>query len=231
MFRKKRSKRVFRVLTVQPDFMIGDIFISRRPGLVSRLVSMLVSIRYGIPWREAYSHIELKYQGRDNISAEMSGVKTVKTDRYAEGSRLIVYRLSRMSASKRDQLVRVAQEYIGKPYAFWRYFLDATIISVAVLVLFGLLAAIPAYIFSFESGQHAVVFNLLAVGFLLVVKQRFVKKDRLTYDCAELVSVLLSEIGLWSPLPTSRNEFPNGMKQVLDNLCRVNQAQIVYRKD
>jgi hypothetical protein len=63
-----------------------------------------------------------------------------------------------------------------------------------------------------------------------VVKPILNNMDVLTYDCTELQSMIFTANGLWAPLEKSRNEYPDGMKQVLDNLRLNNEAEIVYEK-
>jgi hypothetical protein len=66
-------------------FMSGDFI-----GLIgystrSRLVRFLISIRYGIPFKKAMSHVMSFVNSREVVSAEASGTKVVDISCYNKG--------------------------------------------------------------------------------------------------------------------------------------------------
>jgi hypothetical protein len=62
-------------------FQCGDFFALRGYSSRSRLVRLLTSIRYGVPFKRTFSHVETAIDENRNISAEPKGVMYVKNDR------------------------------------------------------------------------------------------------------------------------------------------------------
>lgn len=213
------------------DFQPGDIFLVRSNNLMGKLVRLIISIRYGIPFKEAFSHIESSYNHRVNISAEGPGVKLVNNNRFNKKTCYCVYRLKGMTQEKQKQHQQISDQYIGKGYAYARYFLDAARITTFYLVIMAVIFAFFGFVFSITFSKYLAVASAGFFILLTAIKPILLKKDILTHDCTELQSIIFSTNGLWIPLPKPRNEFPDGMKQVLDNLVLCGQAQVVIPGD
>ncbi len=207
----------------------GDIFLVRNHHLIGKWVRLLIAIRYGTPYKKAYSHIESSYDGTKNISAEPAGVKMVANNRFDKHMEYCVYRLKKMDMLKQQQHQNISQRFIGKGYAYSRYFLDFVRIGSFFLFLTGAVLALLGVIFSITACK---ILALVTGGILVLVtllKPFLINKDILTYDCTELQSMIFTANGLWIPQEKARNEYPDGMKQVLDNLRLNNCAEIVYQ--
>jgi hypothetical protein len=216
----------------ETKFQGGDIFVVRSKPLISKIVRLLTSIRYGIPYKDAHSHIEINVDGSRNISAEGSGVAMKDSNRHEKaGKAFTVYRLKKMDPEKQEKLKQVSEPYLGKGYAYARYALDFARIASFVVCVFALISALMGVVFSIESNRYIVLGAVVFFLVLTMAKPFLIKKDILTHDCSELTSLILVQIGLWVSLPKSRNEFPDGMKQVLDNLVMYGQAEIVLEME
>lgn len=209
-------------------FQTGDIFLVRSSGIIAKIIRLIIYIRYGIPMKTAYSHIESSYNGKVNISAESSGVKLVANNRFNKKTHCAVYRLKRMTKEKQDNHIALSESYIGKGYAYARYLLDAFRIATFYVLVMGVLFAVFGLVFSSSFSKHMAIVSAGLFIVLTVVKPFLARKDILTHDCTELQSMIFSANGLWAPLPKPRNEFPDGMKQVLDNLVLCGEAELIH---
>ena len=208
----------------------GDIFLVRNHHLIGKWVRLLIAIRYGTPYKKAYSHIESSYDHTQNISAEASGVKLVDRNRFDEKMELCVYRLKKMDLLKQQQHQQIARRFIGRGYAYSRYLLDFVRIGSFFLFLTGAFLALLGLIFSISACK---ILALVAGGLLILItmtKPYLINQDIVSYDCTELQSLIYTSNGLWIPQEKARNEYPDGMKQVLDNLRLNNCAEIVHQK-
>ena len=107
-------------------FKIGDIFFIKGKTIQSRFIRLLVSVRYGLRFRDSFSHIESGWTVEENISAEGSGTKIVKNDRKAlHKADIEVYRIDKMDEEKRKKHLEEGKKYVGGGYAYSRYILDA----------------------------------------------------------------------------------------------------------
>ena len=210
------------------NFEIGDIFLVRSSGFVAKLIRLIIYIRYGVPVKEAFSHIESSYSSKVDISAEPSGVKLVANNRFDKKTYVKVYRLKRMTREKQNEHARLAESFIGKGYAYARYLLDtfriATFYVVMMMVAFGFFG----FVFSIGFSKIMAIVSAGIFIILTIAKPILAKRDILTHDCTELQSMIFSANGLWASLPKPRNEFPDGMKQVLDNLVLNGQAELIH---
>lgn len=204
-------------------FQTGDFFAIRGFGLVSRGIRLLTSIRYGIPFRETFSHVESAYDEKKNISAEADGVKILSNTRpkvtraYAK-----VFRFKNFTTEDKANHKKKANDHDGIGYAFYRYALDAARIITFVLVLFWLF-------FTALDLLVGIIVGALII-FLILIKDFLKKKDKITEDCSETQSLIYSSNGRWYPLPNPRNEFPNGMVQVWENLVLNGVADVVAER-
>ena len=119
-------------------FQCGDFFALRGYSLISRSIRFLTFVRYGIPFKKTFSHVESAVDDKNNVSA--------------------------------------------------------------------------------------IVFVTLFKGYIK-------EKDKLTEDCAETQSLIYSEDGRWISLQKPRNEFPNGMVQVWENLILNGVAEVIAEKE
>ncbi len=208
----------------------GDIFLVRSNEWIGKWVRLLISIRYGIPYKKAYSHIESSFDSTMNISAEPDGVKMAKNDRFDKHIEYCVYRLKKMDEQKQTQHQNIAKRFLGKRYAYARYLLDFVRIASLFLFLAGVLLALFGLIFSISASKTLAIVAGGLLFFVTVTKPFLINRDIVTYDCTELQSMIFTANGLWVPPGKSRNEYPDGMKQVLDNLRINGNAEIVYEK-
>lgn len=215
----------------QTNYQTGDIFLIRGNNWLSRWIRFLVFLRYGIPYRQAYSHIESAFNSRINISAESSGVGLVKNTRFDLATDYRVYRLKKMDSKKQANHKKIAEKYIGKGYAYARYLLDTTRIGAFYVSLAILLFGFLGFIFASSLSQSIAMAAGGIFVLLTIIKPFLIRKDILTHDCTELQSLIFSENDLWVPLTDSRNEFPQGMMQVLDNMVLNGQAQLIFKKE
>jgi hypothetical protein len=204
-------------------FQCGDFFVLRGFGLISKGIRLLTSVRYGIPFRETFSHVESAINEKQNVSAEQNGVVIVDNDRpkvtdaYAK-----VYRFKKFDEEDKKKHEEESERHLGKRYAIWRYLLDtARIVSFLIIVFGWILALISIWVGVF----------LIAVFIMITLLKGFLrKKDKLTEDCAENQSLIYLANGRWFPLPNPRNEFPNGMVQVWENLVLNGIAVVVAER-
>lgn len=205
-------------------FQCGDFFVLRGFGMISRGIRFLTSIRYGIPFKETFSHVESAIDEEYNISAEANGVMIVPnnrkkvTDAYAK-----VYRFKKFDEEDKKRHEEEAEKHKGIGYAFWRYALDAVRIIVVVLVLFWLFIAALNLLVG--------IVILAVIIFLMLIKGFLKGKDLITEDCTETQSLIYSAYCRWFPLPKPRNEFPNGMVQVWENLVNYKVAVVVAERE
>ena len=201
-------------------FQCGDFFVLRGFGLISRGIRFLISIRYGIPFKETFSHVESAINDKQNISAEPNGVMIVSNNRKkVTGGYAKVYRFKKFDAEEKKRHKEEAKKHEGIGYAFWRYALDAARIIVGVLVLFWLFIA--------ALNMLVGIVILAVIIFLMLIKGFLKRKDMITEDCTETQSLIYSAYCRWFPLPKPRNEFPNGMVQVWENLVKYKVAVVV----
>jgi len=204
-------------------FQCGDFFVLRGFGLISRVIRLLTSVRYGVPFLETFSHVESAINEKQNVSAEPNGVEIVDNDRpkvtdaYAK-----VYRFMEFDEEDQKKHVEESKRHVGKRYAIWRYLLDTARIVSFLIIIFGwIVALIDIWVGAF----------LLAVVIVISLLKGFLReKDKLTEDCSENQSLIYSANGRWFPLPKPRNEFPNGMVQVWENLVLNGIAVVVAER-
>jgi len=208
----------------------GDIYLIRSSGLVGKLVRILISIRYGIPYKDAHSHIEIGYDSTHNFSAEPSGAKLKKNDRLNKNCDYKVYRLNNFDQEKQEKHKKISEGFIGKGYAYARFALDTLRIVTFFVLILGMVSGLLGMTSSLAVSQFIAFGSAVLFVLSIVVQQVLAKKDMLTHDCTELTSLVLAINGLWIPTVKSRNEFPDGMKQVLDNMVLHGGATVVYEK-
>jgi len=214
-------------------FQCGDFFAIRGYGSKSYLVRFLTSIRYGIPFKKTFSHVETAINKTQNISAEAKGVMYVDNDREGiEKSDVIVFRFKKFSLRDQQRHKTAAEKHLATKYAFARYFLDASVIIRAAFIMFGWIFLIPGLILGdlglFLVSLIALVTFILFLTLVIKIAKKF---DLLTEDCAENASLIYSKNKKWAPIPKERNEFPNGMVQVWRNLVLNKVAEVVAEKE
>jgi len=213
-------------------FQCGDFFALRGYSPRSRLVRLLSSIRYGIPFKSTFSHVETAIDEDQNISAEAKGVMYVDNNREGiKKSDVIVFRFKKFSPKDQKKHKEEAEDHLATKYAFARYALDASVIIRFTFILFGWIFLIPGLI------KRDLALFLWSLGalvafilFLTVVIKIAKKIDLLTEDCAENASLIYSKNKKWAPIPKERNEFPNGMVHVWRNLVLNKVADVVAEK-
>lgn len=213
-------------------FQCGDFFALRGYSPRSRLVRLLSSIRYGIPFKRTFSHVETAIDEDRNISAGPKGVMYEKNDREGiEKSDVIVFRFKKFSLQDQQKHKKEAEKHLATKYAFARYVLDASVIIRFTFILFGWIFLIPGLVMRdlklFIGSLIALVAFILLLTLVISIAKKF---DLLTEDCAENASLIYSKNKKWAPIPKERNEFPNGMVQVWRNLVLNKVAEVVAEK-
>lgn len=205
----------------------GDIIFVTTPKLSSKFIRLLISTRYGIPYKVAIPHVEIVMNNTQNLSAEAHGVDFMERDRFGRGTKIEIYWLNNVTPDKKRMLQELSKDYIGKKYAYARYGLATSnikrLLKAAGAGFFAALGAIFGWELLFSlAGVYCLV--VLALTLLNIPLARL---DKRCYDCTELVSELLARVLLWAPLEKPRCEHPNGMKQVLENLCLCEGARFL----
>jgi hypothetical protein len=207
------------------DIRTGDVFFYRGHGPISKLIRFLISVRYGIPFKNTFSHVDFAIDEVNNLSAESSGIKSIPRTINYKNNEVWAFRLTEV-VDVIEEIKRIAKQYqdlhIG--YAFARYILDTTRIVSFVLALllpwFGLL--------SWRMGL--LVFCSGAVAYLVGVAVR--ASDRRQQDCAENFSEVYERIGVltWKGWGKARNTSPNGVYNVICNMCAYGAAKCIGYK-
>lgn len=197
----------------EPKF--GDVIFIRSYGIVSRLIRLVIAVRYGLPLKVAWSHVELVTGPDEAVSAEGSGIELVKLkgDKALRKSDAVVFRFSKpIDAAAEAAMRKTIKEIVGRGYGYARYALDFLRVLFFYAILLG---TIPAAIFYRVAWPYYVG---AIVGF--IVLEKVLKAfDGRAFDCVEVVSVVLTAGGLWQTVAfTPRSEFPDGMLQVFRNL-------------
>lgn len=205
------------------EFQIGDIFLLRGTSFISKFIRLLISVRYGLRYRDSDSHIESAYTKNENVSAESKGTVIVPNNQDPKAE-YTVYRLRDMDAVRQKNHREIADKYIGGGYAYIRYILDA----IRIITFF----MIPVIIiFSLFNWLWAVIGGGLILGFLTFGRRMLMKIDKKTWDCSELQSMIFTENGFYQPLSDRhRDEHPNGMRQWLEIMCLYKTADLIAIK-
>jgi hypothetical protein len=202
-------------------FRTLDVFFYKGYSIRSKFIRLLISIRYGIPFKDSYSHISLGYDDNSTFSAESSGIKIIPNSEIeTKRDDVIIYRFKNLSWGKIEDFFTLVPQYLGKKYAFARYGLDAarifTFVCFILTMLFGWI--------SFKLFLGFVGF----IGFLQLITIILRKIDKKTNDCAELSAIFLHKLRLmpfFSSKP--RNEFPNSQLAKMKMMCWYDLAEIV----
>ena len=196
-----------------------DVCLYTGHSTTSKIIRFLTSVRYGIPYKECRSHIDIRYDNEQNISAEPKGTMLVNFEDSLNNNDITVYRFKNLPDL--EFFYHIADELLGRKYAYARYFLDAS------------------RIFSFVFGVSGVVLSLFSftvnMGFfiaLLTFQLGSVwlrKVDAQTYDCSETSSTILTGLNLLSSISSKlRNEFPNSIESQLKLLVKNGLVDVVF---
>lgn len=202
----------------------GDVMFLKGTGFYATIVRFLIAVRYGISYDAAYSHVQT-YVGDDTVlSAEPKGTVLVPLEKSVKNSDVLVYRFCGDVRQKeyREKYLEIYKDRIGKKYAFARYAMDALAVMAFTVLLFAVIAMPINILWSAYSAGCV---------FVLVVARKLLRKtDAVTEDCVEGVATILEQCGMYRPLCGKRNEHPNGMLGVFDNLCVYGIARLVLTK-
>jgi hypothetical protein len=186
------------------NFKVLDVFFYRGYAFTSKVVRFLTSVRYGIPYKDTYSHIALGYDDNSTISAEASGTKLMPNSEIETTlkSDVIIYRFKNVSLGKIEEFYNVAPQYIGRGYAYARYLMDAgkifTFVTFILTAMFGWI--------NFKVFLTFAAFIALIQLATIILR----KIDKKTSDCAELSAIILSQLKMMPHFSSQpRNEFPN----------------------
>jgi len=188
-------------------------------GITSKVIRLLTSIRYGIPFKECRSHVDIRYNNDKNISAEPEGTVLVNFEDSLKHNDVTVYRFRKLPDL--NLFYEIADKLLGRKYAYARYFLDAS------------------RIFSFVFGVSGTVLSLfnwkVNAGFfiaLLILQFASIwlrKVDAQTYDCSETSSTILTGLNLLSSISSKlRNEFPNSIESQMKLLVKNGLVDVVF---
>lgn len=211
------------------NYQTGDVIIVKSFEPIGMGVRYLESKKLGGLTVDHVSHIEGHYGDGFNMSAEDHGASLEKTGRYGDAE-YWVYRLKMMTDEKKSTFRSLVAKYYGIKYAFSRYKLDALNLVSFCGVLLAIWASAIAPFFG-ANGWWILKWiasptaALLVFG--LVVKPILIKRDLMTMDCSELMTVILFDIGLWSTTGGARNASPTAMKQTLDTLVLNGAAELI----
>jgi len=188
-------------------------------SFISKCIRLLTSIRYGIPFKECRSHIDIRYNNEQNISAEPKGTTLVDFEDSLKNNDITVYRFR--SLPDLEFFYYIADELLGRKYAYARYGLDAARIFSFVFGVVGTLLSL------FNWKVNAGFFIALLILQLGSIWLR--KVDAQTYDCSETSSTLLTGLNLLSSISSKlRNEFPNGMESQIKLLVKYWLVDVVF---
>ena len=96
-----------------------DVFLVTGNEAWSKKLKRIIKARYGEAKR---THIEFSYDGRQNLSAEGRGMVLVDPGRLQNYRQ---YRFKSITSQQQADHPLICEKYMGKPYAVWRYILDA----------------------------------------------------------------------------------------------------------
>ena len=203
-----------------PKFKAGDVYFVRGRSIISVLIRLVISIRYGIPYNDTYSHTEVQVDETSHVSAEPNGVMVVENDNSSimHASRVEVYRI-KMNSLKIKKLVSTAMSFVGKGYAYARYLLDSWRIGMFYLSI----VAVSKLIIGKWNGWVLVG---VAIGFVAVEK---VLKyyDIRTMDCAEVVAASFDAAGVMPVLGKARDDHPSGIRKSVKTLEWNGKAELI----
>lgn len=221
-------------------FKPGTIFISFGEGFVSKIIRLLTSIRYGIPYRDCASHVSTAYTDDQIGSAEPGGYKIINRKTEQENARVMAYEfVGTLPAESFYLLVQnTIKRRVGVKYAFWRYLLDPQRISMfylAQLLLITVIGGLIALLFGVSAAVSFIPADaaLMMIIASLLLGRIFRGKDAVTMDCAEAEATNHYEMGTmtFSGYGKARNEFPNSIQCHLENLRLYGIVKLVAVKN
>jgi len=179
---------------------IGDIIIIWGKAWYSKVIKFCIYILFGI--KDSPTHCEIVAIEDYDISAEASGVQLVERKKALEGAKkYIIARHKDMTQEKQDELFYdVFPKYIGKKYDYFLFILWFMRVSLVMQPLVWL--ALQPY------------YNWLK------------KQESRTYGCSELVSEIMSEIGISFGIENHTNATPADILQVIR---ASSDWEIIYR--
>lgn len=196
-------------------FQYGDVVFFKSYGIISRIIRLIISVRYGVPFKYAWSHVAMAVSKENFISAEPSGVEYVPIKKNPDLIKCdaVGYRFTKeITIDCKAKMTIRQNEILGKGYGYFRYALDFLRVLMFYFILLGV---IPAAIFYKTIG----IYFLIAVAVMIIAEKILGIFDRKTYDCVEAISSILNAGDFWSPVAFKpRSEFPDGMLQVFETL-------------
>jgi len=185
----------------------------------SKAIRLLTSIRYGIPYDECLSHVDIRYNNKKNISAEPKGTMLVNFEDSLKYNDVTIYRFRKLPDL--NLFYEIADKLLGRKYAYARYLLDASRIFSFVFGVSGTLLSL------FNWKINAGFFVALLILQLVSIWLR--KVDAQTYDCSETSSTILTGLNLLSSISSKlRNEFPNSIESQMKLLVKNGLVDVVY---
>jgi len=207
-------------------FKVLDVFFYKGNSLTSKAIRLLESVRYGMPFKDCYSHIDLGYDDKSTFSAEAKGAEIVPIENIDTigKSDVVVYRYKNITQEQIDKFYAMVPEYMGRGYGYARYAIDAATIFSFVLFIMGIL-------FGWLSWKFLLLFGGLFI-ILQIVAKLLQKLDKGTSDCSELSAIFLDELQLMPYFSSDpRNEFPNSQLSKMEMMRWYSHADIVATFD
>lgn len=229
--------------TIPPEILAalqpGDVCFYRGQTPTSRLIRLLTSTRYGIPYRTCLSHVDQYHTDGRTISAEATGVKLIPLAQQASRSDTWIWRFTGLQEPDLAEFLRLAAEDLAGnwPYAFARYILDPQRISLFYLAQLALLATAAGGIMKAAGTSWATAAIPLDAAMTLIAASLVIGriargKDEASRDCAEDVSQRLARWrkASWHGLGKPRNDFPNRIQAEMETLALHGEAELVAFK-
>jgi hypothetical protein len=209
---------------MSPTFKTLDIFFYRGHKLISKIVRIITSVRYGIPYNETMSHIAIGCNEWNVISAETSGTKIMPNNEKtwkSDKCDVMVYRFNNINQTHIIKLTKIIPNLLNVRYAYARYGLDLVRILTFIFTLFSIFLGWISF---------KILLCLLSVIIVLQISSKYLRKyDQKQSDCAELSAIILNELKLMPHFSSKpRNEFPNSQMSKMEMLVWFGHAVKIY---
>jgi len=167
----------------------GDIIILWKNDWAAKLTAFIITSVFGV--LDPPTHVEIAVDDKTDISAEKWKVKMVdREEALKEADKFMVIRHKKMDPNRRQALIKVLPDYIGKKYDVFLY----------VLWLLRL----------------AFVLNPIIFWVLYPFRAWLKKKENRSYACSELTSAILNDIGIKTGIQNHRNASPHHFKMLAE---------------
>lgn len=173
----------------EKEIQTGDVVLVWDKDIIGKLIRLAVRLIFGIKY--PCNHAEIALSGTVDISAEAKGVVYQDRKRRLEkAEKYVIARNARMDSIRQGTLIDYAtSKYFGSPYDFYLHIL---------------------WYFRFTL-VFAPILWLISRIFYVWLKH----KEEKAYMCSELVSSLLSDVGIFFGLDNHSFVTPSDIYQVI----------------